>query len=301
MTDQGGGHETQESLPVPAREDPASTTDRSRVVDSRLRRRAIRNGLIVGILLAPCFMAAWVVFVVFMVFLNSAISGAADRYFEWWERFRWLRSAMIYLSPVFLVAAAIRIGRGAYRRTIERKPRRYWLIALAVSGFLPVVTGLIVVTWAVWPLLWLSSDSPRPLIKQLAGLELGDDFKLVAEEHSGATDCLFGECRNVERYYVSQLTVEQACRKATAALRSWADEVSEYDESYVDRRPEEEVPPCDLFGTKGRYGWVSGVGRDMTIYEQDAVADERPITEPHRSVLFVRLDEGEPDLLDDLL
>ncbi len=111
----------QNTLLASEREDPASTTDRSRVVDSRLRRRAIRNGLIVGMSLAACFMAIWVVFAFYMAFVHGDASfgglgaGAEDPHFEWWE------SAIIWLLAAFLLAADIRIGIAAYRRTIKRR------------------------------------------------------------------------------------------------------------------------------------------------------------------------------------
>lgn len=127
-----------------------------------------------------------------------------------------------------------------------------------------------------WFALWLVDDSPGPLQRQFSDLRLGTEFRLVAEEHS--SNCIAG-CRLVDRYFVSDLTVEKACSKVGPQLAVWGD-------VHPDQTPPGVGIVCSFAGSKASYDVVAQVKKDMTVDSQ------REITEAHQSVLFIGLSEG---------
>ena len=161
-------------------------------------------------------------------------------------------------------------------RSSHKPKRRRWITALVIAVSI-VVAGLI---WALTVTGWLgarfANDSPRPLQRQFRDLRLGPSFKLVAEEHS--SNCFAG-CRALDRYYTSDLTIEEACAEIGPKLAAWGN---------VDRH---QPPPglgyrCEFTGTRASFHVFAKVRKDTTVNF------EPEITEPHQSVLLIELTDS---------
>lgn len=163
---------------------------------------------------------------------------------------------------------------------LSHKPkRRLWIPVLVIAGSI-VVAGLLWILSVTGLTLWLVDDSPGPLQRQFRDLSLGSEFKLIAEEHYN--NCL-GGCRILDRYYTSNLTVEEACAEIGPKLAAWGNV-----------HPDQTQPGvrfgCSFGGTKASYYVVAQVTKDRTI--DGPTVMPREITELHQSVLFIVLSEG---------
>ena len=163
-------------------------------------------------------------------------------------------------------------------RSSHKPKRRRWIPALVFAVSI-VVAGLI---WALtvtgWLAFRLTDTSPRALQRQFRDLPLGSAFTLIAEEH---TNTCIGGCRLVDRYYTSDLTVEDACVEIGRKLAQWGNV-----------GPDQTRPGvwCSFRGSKNQYYVSASVTKDRTI--DTPTATQREITEPHQSVLFIGLSDG---------
>ena len=159
-------------------------------------------------------------------------------------------------------------------RSNHKPKRRRWIAALVIAGLVAGLTVLISIFHG-WLALWLVDDSPAPLQRQFRDLPLGSEFKLIAEEH---TNTCIGRCRILDRYYVSDLALEEACAEIGRKLNSWGNVNLEQTRPGV---------WCSFRGTKNRYEVVASVTKDRTI--DTPTATQREITEAHQSVFFIGL------------
>jgi hypothetical protein len=156
-----------------------------------------------------------------------------------------------------------------------------WLLISITAICVAVVLALVSVTALIgW---WSSSSSTRHLADQFDELELGPEFKLAASEGWGSSECLFGDCPQLERYYISALSVREACVDARSALADWGDIRAD-----VGGQPQGVGETCAFAGTRDGYEVVAQVRVDMAV-ESPSIIGERRITAPHNSVLFIHL------------
>lgn len=175
---------------------------------------------------------------------------------------------------------------GSLPATAPTKRRRWRWVLIPVGTALVVV---IVVLLSVMGVIgfWASSSSTRGLARELGELELGRHFELVASEGAGSSGCLLADCLRLDHYYASNLSVRDACAAARTALEDWAD-----------IRTDKPAPPsyvgenCRYSGMRNGLYVVAQVQADMTI-ESPSLIEDRKITRPHNSVLFIELTEGD--------
>lgn len=177
------------------------------------------------------------------------------------------------------------MGVGEHHQGPEEVPTpatqrsRRWLFAIV--AVIVVVLAAVAVRSTGWLGLWAADSSTRPLAREFADLDLGGQFKLEFEDSTGSSACLLGDCLRLDRYYVSDLSVTDACRAARAAFTDWGDVTL-----VPSSAPDGDV--CDFGGTRNGYQVIAQVRSDMTI-ESPNIIGVRDIDEPHNSVLFIEL------------
>lgn len=163
--------------------------------------------------------------------------------------------------------------------TPTRQRSRRWLFAIV--AVVVVVVAAVAVRATGWLGLWAAGSSTHPLAREFADLDLGGQFELEFEDGTGSSACLLGDCLRLDRYYISDLSVMEACHEARTALTDWG-EVGLVPSS----APDGDV--CDFGGTRNGYQVLAQVRSDMTI-ESPNIIGVRQIDEPHNSVLFIEL------------
>lgn len=155
------------------------------------------------------------------------------------------------------------------RRARRRRRRR---IVLSVVGAVLVVAGVLVYRTASY-----YADPHSHIRRSFRGLEL-PSMQLVAEEPHGVAWRLLSSCPRIERYYISQESVEATCVKVEAAMRRWG--VRDLDLS---------GESCDLEGEKDRWVMQGFVRSDAQIFSSRKTQAYRPIEQPHQAVAIITL------------